>query len=1361
MELFREYVGSLKKSRDEEETRRERRRVRRQEQFLSTRSNREDRNRQILFRDIHTLSKSNTIAESELVDSVSQALSWWYSICDHTIEHQLQCELAVQRTKTHEEDYLNCVLDLENKCSAVVFDTDASRWEEAKNIYLEAEKQAQQEAVRDAINSVMQLTEQCITFLSANGLENDEGGSGTYLDSNIIAQLVLDDEMWPQACEGDVVVSSPCSLISLPASKAFKAIFHRETPFSMSCSEFLQLLRFAYKEDSNENCVTRSFFDVSNLPIIALNGPKLSGKSILAKYIASHCGFCCVSDKDLAQKALTAYQRKSSSNPDSQLEEEPPQTEEAWSNIGATLQDLLLRGDAVPFAAVVQMAHLQLKDLHSENSSVDGTNEAVGLLLDGIVTSPEIYEHLQTALLPTSGLLYEPLVRCWCGSLSEPDKTQETEEGDPIRNTLRMPKLPEELPTAKEGKEKIFRRSVGASTLPPPILPAVIDISEEVKREMTFIQKATSELADYASILTAIIQIECSPEELFRRFAGLRIDQENGAEYHMVYSPPPSSRAPFLVGLERTQANAVRLADIVLHQQAEWSKMRCWLAMQSQPNLMSRVYEINGEESIEVIQGHIDGILSRIREGFIAAQNLYSDMRASQCRVHALEEKRAEQLAEREAKRQHLISIYTEKGFAVPVELQINTHSNECGASDELKPPRGVCRVILKATHTFTLSYVSTYATAWKCLRSLAKQVTLYRKTVMEEMQRFMCLPDDKQRILDNFIRHFNGITPLMRSEIAFKEEAHVMVEELADNLFRCVSATKKRWQQLIGTIIRRDAFMESWESSLRNVGVTLAQAETERFVTVVRLFNFFFNAQLGEEPVVVEEFDWDAAFASINTPDYLEGSVRIERKRILNLKKPHPANISTHAYGKVADDGSARSARDTFDEVLQRVVVALTSFADRFRPASDAGLKNQKKSTTSGTARAEAFAAHCAPLIEAEMTRTLERLYCIRDFVGNMASQGEQYRAKMRNKMSEEITGAVYAEASAVNTALYVLRCCIEDESKAPRMHLGCGTFAVLDASGQLIAYPSPTAPAKAHYKNPSFITDVPLCQELPENTLKVHAGLTFGRLKYLIAGFAAVAPQYQLAKNDFMRFVREEDYDSVPRSLSSPRSAGTSVRQTKSTLALFQEFDVHQAGVIDWREFIVHLLFWCKPPTSKSVAGVFFIPDATIEELRDSKQALGDEPLDKDAFHEKTLFFAKYLPKDRLEVYMEALWLTFRDEQTQTLVPITLLLFLCADVQRIRGAQKAICVSAQMPAETHELAVTQSELERAFHILSTNPQALSLYDPFSTRNIELLFASQVGAPTAISFRQMCGCLMGRMMLNSSSAFHRKSFTA
>ncbi|CCW70089.1 unnamed protein product [Phytomonas sp. Hart1] len=1362
MELFRKYVGTLKKSSYEEETQRERRRVRRQERFLSIQSDRENRNRQILFRDIHTISKFNTIAELDLIDSVDQALGWWHSMCDHTIERQLQCELALQKMKVHEVEYLKGALDRENKHSVVIFEADANRWEEARKLHLDAEIRAQKESIQDTINAVMQLTEQCISSFSANGLENDEGVSSLYVDTNIIAQLFLDNEIRPQECEDDVGVSLPCSMVSFSAAKAFKAIFQHENPFSISCPEFLQLLHFVFKEDCKENYDSRTFFDFSELPTIALNGPKLSGKSLLSNYIASHCGFYCVTDKDLVQKALDTFEKKSAAIPDcSPKAKKPPQTEEEWSSIGATLKELLLKGHSVPFTAIVQMVRLQLQDLNSQNPYDDDPKEVAGLLLDGIISSPDVYEELHNAFLPSKDLLYEPLIRCWCESLSAPDETQEAEAKNQIQNMLRIPKLLDEPPIQKESKEKVFRRSAGASTLPLPTLPMVDDISEEVQHEMTFIKKATAELSDYTSMLTAIIQIECDPEELFRRFAGLRIDQENGAEYHMVYCPPPPNRAPFLIPLERTQANTVHLADIILHQQEKWMKMRRWLSMQSQPNLMSKVYELNGEQPIEAIQGVMDGILSRINENFIAARNLFRSMKASRDRVAALKDTHAQQTAEREAKRQHLIGLYSEKGAPLPTELQAVSLPNECETSDPLRLPRGVCRVVLKATHSFTLRYIGTYDTAWGCLRSLAMQVTQYRAIALGEMQRFMRFPDDKQRILDNFIKHFNGVRALMRSEISFKEEAHAMVEELADNLFRYVSTTKKKWQQLICAIIRRDSFMESWESSLRNVGMTLAQAEAERFVMVVRLFAFFFNSQIGDELITIEELDWETAFASINTAENLECSVRIEKKRMPNVKKQHPTSTSTHAYGKCTDDGSTRSARDAFDELLQRIVAVLTSFVDRFRTTSDTSLKVQKKTTTAGTVREETIISHFTPFVEAEISRTLERLYCIRDFVGNMASQAEQYRAKMRDKMLEDMTEAVHAEASAVNSALYILRCCIEEENKAPRMHLGCGTFAVLDPSGQSIVDPSQTNQPKASHKSPSFITDVPLYQGTLENTLDVHPGLSFGRLGYLIMSFATVAPQYQLSKSDFMRFVREEDYSSISSNTTSPSSSGTSRRRLKSTLMLFHAFDVNQAGVIDWREFIMHLLFWCKPPTAKNVAGVFVIPDATIEQLRNSKQVLGDVPLDEKDFSEKTLYFAQYLPQNRLEAYMEALWLTFKNKQTQTLDPLTLLLFLCADVQLIRGAQKAICVSAQMPGETHNLAVTQSELERIFHVLSTNPRELGLHDPFSARNIELLFASQAGAPEAISFRQMCECLMGRMMLNGSSAFHCKSFIA
>lgn len=139
----------------------------------------------------------------------------------------------------------------------------------------------------------------------------------------------------------------------------------------------------------------------------------------------------------------------------------------------------------------------------------------------------------------------------------------------------------------------------------------------------------------------------------------------------------------------------------------------------------------------------------------------------------------------------------------------------------------------------------------------------------------------------------------------------------------------------------------------------------------------------------------------------------------------------------------------------------------------------------------------------------------------------------------------------------------------------------------------------------------------------------------------------------------------------------------------------------------------------------------------------------------------------------YKDVLWETFAvDERVD---PNVLVLFLCADDQPLRGAQKAFAMGAAVGDEA--CALTLEMLHALFHFSACNPLAFGMEDMYSVEDLETLFqqnaivqtaangspsATHDAAPSAtetVTFQEVCVVGAGRLLLNNTNIFRRRSF--
>lgn len=1422
MELAMDYIATLQDSRAHEEARRVRRRRRRHDYIAGVQRDRQKDNTLALERDVLRRADTCTVMEKRLFTTLRRTACWWDMLCEQSIEHRLKCELAEKKKTAYLRAYISNTLEREQSELQNVLTSDSRRWELTKQLFESEERKLREEAVCESIQDIQDSADRCIQFLIDYCIEDSQ--------SSILAQFAL-----AEVVRGD---KSATPHPSVSAQGAFKRIFGGN-PFTISSPTFLELLRMLFRRCNVGNTLSNLLFDVCPVPIFAVDGPKFSGKSVVAACLVEQFGLECCSDRSLVERALAANADSTSASaehPAGELksdanfsasgpelettgkreagpEEEvtasteegtateveatpaseqdgtptseqglrspsettdffrseqptPPALQESsvlaevashpatdpfldavtppaevpaelekqelqkeWAAFGAQIQESLLEGDPVPDKIIAGLFALRAKE-------VKLTEEVAGVIFDGVIHNAEICKELQNLLLPSNSDPFLELMHRWC-PMPTPAPVRTAEEDIALKECippdLQMPVVVvEETTTRREVRRRSVKKAgqPDKSVIAPVVLPVIEDNSEEIRKEKVFILEAQRELATYAGLFTALLHIECSPEEIFRRFAGLRLDTQTGYEYHMIYDPPPPDRVPFLVSLDRTTTYTAQLSDVVFRQEQDWAELAHW--MHTHPSMVTCVRQIPGCGAVQEMQLEAFEIITEASNNFFAGKALYEAMRASEKRVQELEATHREQVAAREVERVRLAALHTEKNIPLPPELEAPP---KMGNSEEVVP-EGLPELILGELETLTSTYVSLYDWAWSRMSGVAKLLLEYRIKSQSQLHKYWESPDNKQVILDRYIHNYNATPAILRCKPACKEEMHFIVDELAEALFSSVDARKRECAGLIDTLTRREVILEGWEACVCNIGHTMAHAEASRFVTVANIVLFYFSSIL-EEPCMFEDVDFDTSHAPI---PQAAADAFVESARGSNMssskRQPTTGAKKGHAAGKNPDETNERAMQDAFKEITQRISHTLTGFVDKVRVSCDASSKTQKKVVAANAPRLMAIANRCLPIFESELQKTIERLGYVRDYICELIHQGEAYREKIRQEMHNEARETLQAQAASVNSAIYILRSRIEEELPAPMMHLGYGTFSVL---GEYEGAPAAASPQH----QPSFLTDVPLYQDLLGCSVLVHASLTAGRLLELISTFRCLAPNFQLPRDDFVLVVREEDYVAEESTTTTP----------KIPSEVFRSFDRADVGVIDWREFIVHLLFWCSPPPLKNQQNSWYLPEVSMETLQYlKKELLSVDELTIETFNSLPLHYKPFITEKACEVYTFALWQLFYDHTAKCFDVRAFLWFLCSDIQPIRGAQKAFFVLSSSCDGT----MNKEELEDILHVHAANPRTIGRYDPFSKQNIHLLFQDA----ETMSFAQMCGCALGRYMLNSVSVFHRKTFT-
>ncbi|CUE73089.1 Hypothetical protein, putative [Bodo saltans] len=1252
--------------------------------------------------------------EQELFEELSALSKWRHVMYENIAHREEQHQDAAKNQVTLHRDHLANVQQHETAQFKETIRDDKERFDAVLQATVEAKKKDVLNCCRSVVNDVVLAVEEHIAFIGKHGLD------GRNAVPKILSDALARNAAFPT--NPDLVKASLVQNhvdLTLYTDKSTSATV---TDRSQSNSKLFvslvhKMLNLQYPKPPPFRPKRPTPF-----PIVAIVGPKFSGKTIISEAVAQSLGMVCLSDVTLIRDAISEFEELT-----------PTDWSDATSaellDLGRECQESLLNGKPISVELLSRLVLFRLKHLPEDCS---------GVILDGSPANVEGFESLEkvlsgydkTRLASIPDELLAPLL----DDISIDDMVFNVEKVEaPIVDAAGAPGAKKDAKAAKpKGKKDEHEEP-----LPPIDLPEVEPVpplSEEEEEAIAACERDTD-----VSALHSVIHLDCPAEELFRRFAGLRVDVETGVVYHLTNNPPPPERLPFLVHKDRSEASTAKIHKMVEDHIEEWSECLEWLNRYD-----GLVHNMDSNKPVPELTTAVLDMANLAADNagiFYQRYCLAEEVRQRQQELEVLFQERQ---ANREAARKQLAAIYIERGADLPVELQEPLKSSE---PVYLTLPPQVPPLFLEQLHHFNQFYGGCINDSHGILQGLMRTVFEYGNSCEAYVAAYWQQPDPKQGLLDAFLGEFNQMQPALRRDVQGKEELHLRAEQLTEQLFNAVEKRRDECNQLIEALHHRGALIDAWSDSVRATGITLIQAEVERFFLVRNLSLVYFSA-LRNDPCSIE----DELLELVPQLKLVVQEAVVDPKAAKDKKAPPPKK-----GGKVADEAQDKIPEDIFTPAVDKALQIMKHTSERLsasQPQAAAGAKGGKdKKGAAEVVQPEAPTVHilAAPIVTEELEAAMHRIHTIVAFVKELIRIGSHRAESVKAKLLGELRRKQIVQASAVNSAVFEIRCAIEEERPVLYyLHIGCDTFNI------------ETSRVLATIADAVAISGVPFAglAAPPVQDVNLLTSLTRNRVLSLIKSFRLLAPQYNIHKEDFILIVHPSDYvDAIPK--ANARSL-----KALSPDALFDRFDINNCGAIDWRDFLVHLLFWCEPFSTESSlfesmegsSQSLGIEGPSLMQLFDMHADIGNEPLAHEEFLDTPLFFDGEMAEDRLTAYLDVLWEIFReagpDGILDVVYPDVLLTFLSPDPQPLRGVQKAFVVAALPGDET--CSASLEALDRVFHLNAACPRNMFMYDPHDAALLQSLFP--IGHDTLV-FNDACKTHVGRVLFNGTRMFHRKLF--
>ncbi|KAH9577939.1 hypothetical protein LSM04_000231 [Trypanosoma melophagium] len=290
MNAAEEFVASLLAEREEEERRREARRRRRVDFIAVGNGERTRRSREEL---VHFLGRSTGMmsrVEREFRSSLGEMCNWWDIISEHILEERRECKKAVELQKRLNSMYLSNTLKREFTEQSSVAGNDERRFLELVEFCEQEENRTREEAIEEAISSILASMDNSIDFVEEHALVE-------YGRNNILENIALNSFIRKK--------NHPSSKENESINIGFLYIYGCH-PFQITGDAFLYLIHTMYDKLNPESSqITR--YDVCRQPVFLIDGPKLSGKTVVSREVSSNLSLLHLTDRDLVKRAIEAY----------------------------------------------------------------------------------------------------------------------------------------------------------------------------------------------------------------------------------------------------------------------------------------------------------------------------------------------------------------------------------------------------------------------------------------------------------------------------------------------------------------------------------------------------------------------------------------------------------------------------------------------------------------------------------------------------------------------------------------------------------------------------------------------------------------------------------------------------------------------------------------------------------------------------------------------------------------------------------------------------------------------------------------------------------------------------------------------
>lgn len=1232
--------------------------------------------------------------EQELFEELSALSKWRHVMYENIAHRERQHDDAMHLQDELRAGHLANVRRHEDEQFKEAVRDDKERFDSVLKATVEEKKNRVLATCKETVNDILKAVEDHIDFITHHDLD------GTNAVPTILSSAIARKRAYPT--DPDAVKKS------LVQRHVDMSLYSAEVPPTdinnkLFVSLVQKMLHIQYPKPPPFKPK-----NPSSQPIVAIVGPKFSGKTTVAKAVAESLGLSCVADVDLIKMALAEFER------DLTPSDISGETGAELLDLGREAQESLLSGKPI---SVDLLARLILYHLEHMGDSFNG------IVLDGSPMTVAGYERLEqtlsgydkTRITTIPDELLAPLLE----DMNIDDPIFDVEKIDLSAIDANQPASGAKK-DAKPAKAK-GKKDADEDPLPPVDLPIIEPIPPLTEEEEEAIAACERD-ADVSSI-HAVIHLDCSAEEIFRRFAGLRVDAETGRIYHLQMDPPPADRLPFLTHVDRTEASTAKLHKMVEHHMEEWSECCKWMNRYE-----GILHSIDAHKKPEELTALVTDVINYAAESAMAYHQRYCLAEEVRQRQVEMEQMFQERMANRETVRKQLAAIYLERGADLPAELLDPPKANEASLCTL---PSNFTPLFLQQLRTFTNYYTSSVSHCHNEIQKLVNVLFEYGNTSEAMIDVFWQQPDPKQAALDAFVEEFNQMQPALRRDIQGKEELHLRAEQLTEQLFAMVERRREECNQLIEALHHRSTLTDNWSDAVRGVGIALIQTEVERFFTVRNLSLLYYSALRNEPGSIEDELLEFVPQLKIQTAE-----TAVDPKAVAKDKKAPPPKKG----GKGADEAAEKASEDIFTPAVEKALHAMKSCLDRLSASQAStqgkGAAKDKKGPAEVVAEAGPTPQGlCIPIVAAELEAAKNRITILSNFVRELVSTGLKRVESVRSKLMTNLRRKQIAQSSAVNSSVFEIRCAIEEERPVLfYLHLGSDTFNI------------DTTKALATMVD-AVLSGVPFAglAPPPESDVNVLSHLTRSRVMHLIRDFRIVAPHYDIYKQDFVLLVHPTDYCNSIQTEALP------------VATIFDRFDLDRCGAIDWRDFIVHLLFWCEPVNNDALftstrREQYGIDGPSLTQLFDMRADIGSEPLTHDEFIDTPFFFDADMEESRMMAYLDILWETFNVDGS--VHPDTFLTFLCPDPQPLRGVQKAFVIAAAPGDES--CAVKLDALDAVFHVSATCPRKMFKYDAHSLESLAGLFLD--GAETIV-FGDACKTHVGRVLFNSTKTFARKSF--